>query len=47
LNAVHTDGSKLQLLRGLTELEQALFLEQRLERFLGIENERIPGEVRV
>lgn len=47
LNAVHTDGSKVKLLSGLTELDQGLFLEQRLERFLGIENERVPGEVRV
>jgi len=28
-------------------LEQALYLEQRLEQFLGIENEKVPGEVRV
>jgi hypothetical protein len=47
LNAVQADGTKVKLLTGLTELEQALYLEQRLEKFLGIENERVPGEVRV
>lgn len=47
LNAVHVDGSKIKLLGGLSEIEQALFLEQRLEKFLNIENERVPGEVRV
>lgn len=47
LNAVQADGTKVQLLGGLDELEQALYLEQRLEQFLGIENEKVPGEVRV
>ena len=47
LNAVAADGGKVKLLSALDEIEQALYLEQRLESFLGIVNERVPGEVRV
>lgn len=45
LNIMRTDQTKLSLLT-LEELDQVLFLEQKLEEFLRIEDERIPGEVR-
>ena len=31
--------------RGLTEAEQALYIEQQLEQFLGIKDEAVPGEL--
>jgi hypothetical protein len=33
------------LLKGLTDAEQALFIEQQLERFLGIEDKPVRGEI--
>ena len=36
---------KVKLLGGLQEADHALFVEQRLERFLGIEDQPIPGEM--
>jgi hypothetical protein len=40
-------GDKIDLLTGLDELDQALFIEQRVEQHLRIRDERVPGEVRV
>src|SRR5688572_8033915 len=45
LRAVLKTGKTLTLLRGLPELEQALFLEQRIERALGIKDQPEAGEV--
>lgn len=39
------NGQKQKLLGGLYEADQAIFIEQRLERFLGIEDRQIPGEM--
>ena len=36
---------KSELVTNLEDLEQALFLEQKLERHLKIEDQRVPGEV--
>ena len=38
-------GQKTKLLSGLHEADHALFVEQRLERFLGIEDHAVPGEM--
>ena len=38
-------GQKQKLLGGLHEADQALFVEQRLERFLGIEDRSVSGEM--
>lgn len=38
-------GQKRKLLGGLHEADHALFVEQRLERFLGIEDRCVPGEM--
>jgi hypothetical protein len=39
------NGQKTKLVGGLHEADHALFIEQRLERFLGIEDRAIPGEM--
>jgi hypothetical protein len=44
LHAVTADGADLKLLSGLDEPDQALYLEQRFEQSLGIENLRVRGE---
>jgi hypothetical protein len=44
VNAMLADGRKLKLLSGLTEAEQALFIEQKLEDTLGITHRHVPGE---
>lgn len=38
-------GQKQKLLGGLQEADHALFVEQRLERFLRIEDRAVPGEM--
>ncbi len=43
--AVKRDGRQEPLLKGLTEAEQALFIEQQLEQFLGIRDRPVPGEL--
>jgi hypothetical protein len=43
--AVTKANVRKTLLKGLTEAEQALFIEQELERFLEIEDRPMPGEV--
>jgi hypothetical protein len=42
-----SDNSKVKLLTSLEELDQALFIEQQIEKHLQIADERIPGEVRM
>ena len=39
------DGRDLKLLSGLTELQEALYLEHKIETHLGIEDEPVAGEV--
>lgn len=45
LIAVNREGTRVKLLTGLTEREQVLYLEQTLERQLGIEDAPVEGEV--
>lgn len=45
LQAVKADGAAVALIRGLTSAEQALYLEQEIERFLGIKDSPVPGEL--
>lgn len=45
VQAVKADGSSAALIKGLASAEQALFLEQELERFLAIKDERVRGEL--
>lgn len=47
LVAVDREGRKVKLLTNLDEKDQALFLEQMLERRLGIEDAPVDGEVAV
>lgn len=44
LSAMMRDGSKVMLLKSLPAYDQALYLEQRVESALGIEDERVGGE---
>ncbi|MFN8373289.1 MAG: hypothetical protein U0694_10500 [Anaerolineae bacterium] len=43
--AIMQDQRRESLLTGLYNPEQALFIEQEVERFLGIENRGVPGEL--
>lgn len=45
LKAVRADGSAATVLSSLQTTEQALYLEQELERFLGIKDEPVRGEL--
>jgi hypothetical protein len=45
LQAIKADGSSVGLLKGIQNAEQALYLEQELERFLGIKDEAVRGEL--
>jgi hypothetical protein len=45
LRAILADGAELLLVHNMTTREQALYLEQEIERFLGLEDERAPGEL--
>ncbi|MCA9042172.1 MAG: hypothetical protein KDA65_17600 [Planctomycetaceae bacterium] len=38
-------GGEVKLLTGLQEIQEALYLEQKIEEFLGIEDRRVAGEV--
>jgi hypothetical protein len=44
--AIMHDQRRETLLTGLYNAEQALYIEQEVERFLGIANEDVPGEMR-
>ncbi len=46
VNAALADGRKLRLLSGMSEVEQALFIEQKLEDHLGIKDQAVPGEMK-
>lgn len=45
LNAVLTNHKKLKLLSGIDDRSQALFVEKEIEKFMGIQDERVSGEV--
>ncbi|KFE66693.1 hypothetical protein [Hyalangium minutum] len=45
LIALDREGRKVKLLSGLTEKDQVLYLEQTLERRLGIEDAPVDGEI--
>lgn len=47
LVAVNRESRKVKLLTGLTERDQVLYLEQALERRLGIEDAPVDGEVAI
>jgi hypothetical protein len=46
LHAQLADGKQLKLISGLDEAEQALFLEQQIEKYLGIKDVPVAGEFR-
>lgn len=45
LHAITNDGRNLKLVSGLDSSEQAVFLEQRIERQLGIQNVPVQGQI--
>ena len=45
VNARTRSGGKIQVVKGLTDAEQALFIEQELEKHLGIEDQPVRGEI--
>jgi hypothetical protein len=45
VNAIMQDQRRENLLKGLTNIEQALYIEQEIERYLRIENRQVQGEV--
>ena len=45
VNVRTIDGRKIKLITGLNERDQALFIEQQIERFLDIKDEPMPGEL--
>lgn len=46
LSAVMRDGSRVKLVSGLDKPENALFLEQQIEGYLGISDRPVAGEMR-
>ena len=45
VHAIHgPGGSDLKVVGLLQELEAAKYIEQQIEKFLGIKNVRVPGE---
>ena len=45
LHAVLRDGSKLQILSGIDDADVPLFVERQVEDWLGIEDQRVAGEL--
>jgi hypothetical protein len=43
--AIKGDDSRVTLVSGLSELDEALFIEQQIEQHLKIRDQRVPGEV--
>jgi hypothetical protein len=41
------EGDKITLLSGLDDLDQGLYVEQQIEKYLGIQDKRVPGQVRI
>ena len=46
LHLITSNNAKIKLASGLEDPEQALFLEQRIEQYLGIQDQPVPGEYR-
>ena len=46
LQAIKADGSPITVIKNLRNTEQALYLEQQLERFLGIKDAPVRGDLR-
>lgn len=46
VNAMKQDNTKQKLIGNLQDIQQALYLEQKLEQHLEIVDQRVPGEVR-
>lgn len=46
LMAITNDGKLIKIVKGLNEKEEALFLEQELEKILNIQPESVKGEVK-
>lgn len=45
LRAITDEGRNIKLLSGLESSEQALYIEQQIEKYLSIRNENVPGEI--
>ena len=45
VNAVTPQNRKLTLVSGLADRDVALYLEQEIEKALGITDEKVPGEL--
>jgi len=45
MHALTRDGKNVKLLSGLDSSEQALYIEQEIERYLGIRDEPVRGEI--
>lgn len=45
VHVITNDGRNLKLLGGLDTSEQALYIEQQIEKYLGIENKPVRGEI--
>ncbi len=45
IHAMMTNDRGETVVRGLTDSEQALYIEQRLEQFLGMKDKSVPGEL--
>jgi len=45
LNVILSNGSKKKLMSGLTSADQALYVEQEIERFLGIPDAHVHGAI--
>lgn len=46
VHAITRERRNIKLLSGLDNSEQALFIEQEIEKFLNIEDKRVKGEIR-
>ena len=45
VNVLRRDDTKLKLLSSIQELDEALFIEQKLRQHLGLSDERVPGSL--
>ena len=45
VRAVTKSGRNIKLVGGLTTQEQAIFIEQKIEKYLGIKDASVPGEI--
>ena len=45
VNVATRDGKKIKLLSGLSDADQALYIEQKIEEHLGIEDRPVGGEI--